>query len=138
MVKAWDGQCLGSPAPKAPTDAATVVGSGENISLQGVFFTSDGTLPVKVQVAGHGEIAGFRMLATAPAAQGRGVGAALTLACVERARGERAPGIALHTTSLMPAAQRLYHRLGFERWHDLDGSVGQKRPVQILGFRMRF
>ena len=37
---------------------ATVIGSGENISLQGVFFTSDGALPVTVQVAGHGEVTG--------------------------------------------------------------------------------
>ena len=63
-----------------------------------------------------GDLAGFRMLATAPAAQGRGVGAALTTACIERARAEGAPGITLHTTDLMQAAQRLYRRLGFERW----------------------
>ncbi|MCC6434176.1 MAG: GNAT family N-acetyltransferase [Acidimicrobiales bacterium] len=83
-----------------------------------------------------GELAGFRMLATAPAAQGRGVGAALTLACVEQARADGARGIALHTTSLMPAAQRLYARLGFARWEALDATVGTKRPVQVLGFRL--
>jgi len=85
-----------------------------------------------------GELAGFRMLATAPAAQGRGIGAALTLACVQRARDEGAPGIALHTTSLMPAAQRLYRRLGFERFEALDARYGRSRPVEVYGFRMRF
>lgn len=85
-----------------------------------------------------GQLAGFRMLATAPAAQGRGVGAALTLACVQRAKADAAPGIALHTTNLMEAAQRLYHRLGFERWTELDLSFGRRRPVQVLGLRMRF
>ncbi|MEZ5232535.1 MAG: hypothetical protein R2749_07475 [Acidimicrobiales bacterium] len=49
-----------------------------------------------------------------------------------------ASGIAPHTTSLMPAAQRLYHRLGFERWHALDGRVGRTRPVEIMGFRILF
>ncbi len=85
-----------------------------------------------------GELAGFRMLATAPAAQGRGVGAALTMACVQRARAEGAPGIALHTTNLMQAAQRLYHRLGFSRWTVLDRSFGRSRPVQVLGFALLF
>jgi ribosomal protein S18 acetylase RimI-like enzyme len=85
-----------------------------------------------------GDLAGFRMLATAPAAQGRGVGAALTTACVERARAEGAPGIVLHTTDLMQAAQRLYRRLGFERWTAIDASYGRTRPVQVVGYRMDF
>ena len=85
-----------------------------------------------------GDLAGFRMLATAPAAQGRGVGAALTLACVQRAQAAGAPGIALHTTNLMQAAQRLYQRLGFDRWTALDASFGRTRPVQVLGYRMLF
>lgn len=39
-------------------DAGTIVGSGENISAQGVFFTADGTLPVTVQVAGQADVRG--------------------------------------------------------------------------------
>lgn len=39
-------------------DGGTLVGSGENISLQGVFFTADGSLPVTVQVAGRGTARG--------------------------------------------------------------------------------
>lgn len=39
-------------------DAGSIVGSGENISLQGVFFTADGALPVTVQVAGRGDVTG--------------------------------------------------------------------------------
>jgi GNAT superfamily N-acetyltransferase len=85
-----------------------------------------------------GELAGFRMLATAPTAQGHGVGEALVRACIARAQGEGAPGVALHTTSLMPTAQRLYHRLGFERWTALDGRYGRTRPVDVLGFRLLF
>lgn len=38
--------------------SGSIVGSGENISLQGVFFTADGSLPVTVQVAGRGSVAG--------------------------------------------------------------------------------
>jgi ribosomal protein S18 acetylase RimI-like enzyme len=85
-----------------------------------------------------GELAGFRMLATDPQAQGQGVGEALVVECIRRARLDDAVGVALHTTSLMPAAQRLYHRLGFERWTALDRTVGRRRPVEVMGFRMLF
>jgi len=39
-------------------DEATLVGSGDNISLQGVFFTTDEPITVTVQVANHGEVRG--------------------------------------------------------------------------------
>ena len=39
-------------------EAGAIVGSGENMSVQGVFFTADGSLPVTVQVAGRGDVSG--------------------------------------------------------------------------------
>jgi hypothetical protein len=39
-------------------DANTLVGSGDNISLQGVFFTTDEPITVSVQVAEHGVVRG--------------------------------------------------------------------------------
>lgn len=83
-------------------------------------------------------LAGFRMLATKVSAQGRGVGAALTMACVERARAAGAPGIALHTTNLMEAAQRLYVRLGFDRFTEIDISFPRRPQLSVMGFRMDF
>ncbi len=59
--------------------------------------------------------AGFRMLAVAPNAQGRGVGAALVAACVARARVAGKARLFLHTTAPMTVAQRIYHRAGFRR-----------------------
>jgi ribosomal protein S18 acetylase RimI-like enzyme len=59
----------------------------------------------------------FRLLAVDVAAQGRGVGEALARACIERAAGRR---ICIHTTEWMPAARRLYERLGFARRADRD------------------
>ena len=84
------------------------------------------------------DLAGFRMLATALAGQGHGVGEALTVACIDRARAAGAPGISLHTTDLMQAAQRLYRRLGFERWTDIDLTIGRTKPMTVLGFRLLF
>lgn len=61
-----------------------------------------------------------RLLAVAPSARGRGVGAALMNECIHRARSAAATTLTLHTTDLMQAAMRLYERLGFERAHELD------------------
>lgn len=66
------------------------------------------------------DAAGIRMLAVAPEAQGRGVGEALTRACVERARAAGKAQIVLHSTDWMTAAHRIYRRLGFERVPSLD------------------
>jgi ribosomal protein S18 acetylase RimI-like enzyme len=64
--------------------------------------------------------AGIRMLAVDPAAQGLGVGRALTVACLERAREEGASGMALYTRPANVPAQRLYESLGFVRDPDRD------------------
>lgn len=69
--------------------------------------------------AGAGE-AGMRMLAVDPAAQGRGAGALLVSACIDRAQGARKSRLLLHTTQPMTVAHRLYERFGFRRRPDLD------------------
>ncbi len=59
--------------------------------------------------------AGFRMLAVAPWAQGRGIGRALAEAVIERARAEGRAGVAIYTRPSMRAAHHLYEALGFAR-----------------------
>jgi ribosomal protein S18 acetylase RimI-like enzyme len=61
----------------------------------------------------------IRLLAVDTAVQGRGIGEALVVACIDRAR-EQGLTIILHTTNHMPAAQRLYERMGFTRRPDRD------------------
>ena len=56
-----------------------------------------------------------RALGVDPATRGQGVGRALTIACIERARADGAAGIALNTLSFMPAATALYEGLGFHQ-----------------------
>jgi ribosomal protein S18 acetylase RimI-like enzyme len=68
----------------------------------------------------EGAEAEIRMLATAKAARGRGVGEALVRDCVRRAAGEGRPALVLSTKPVMVAAQRLYARLGFERMPERD------------------
>jgi GNAT superfamily N-acetyltransferase len=64
--------------------------------------------------------AGFRMLAVAPAARGRGAGRALVEACIERARRDGKSRLSLLTTANMESAHRLYERLGFHRSPESD------------------
>ena len=65
----------------------------------------------------------FRALAVLPAYRGRGVGRALTEACIARARSEGAAALALHTTEGMPVARAMYERMGFVRHSERQGST---------------
>jgi ribosomal protein S18 acetylase RimI-like enzyme len=70
--------------------------------------------------------ASFRMLAVDPSVAGRGIGRALAVACVARARAAGRTTIALYTLPSMTVAHRLYETLGFRRdpardWEYLPG-----------------
>ena len=62
----------------------------------------------------------IRLLAVAPSQRGQGIGAALVQECVERTRAAGATALTLHTTDLMQTAMRLYERMGFVRFPELD------------------
>ncbi|MGH9107720.1 MAG: GNAT family N-acetyltransferase [Acidimicrobiales bacterium] len=64
--------------------------------------------------------AGVRMLAVRPAAQGRGVGAALLAACVERAHQLGKSALFLHSTPWMLSAHHIYEKAGFARVPERD------------------
>ena len=78
--------------------------------------------------------AGIRMLAVAPAAQGRGAGRALTVACIERAHAMGATGIALHSAPWMTRAHHVYGSLGFVRAPERDVTYPD---LVILSFVLR-
>ncbi|WP_043932065.1 GNAT family N-acetyltransferase [Bacillus sp. EB01] len=65
----------------------------------------------------HPEI---RVLAVEKAFRGKGVGKALVLECIERARAKGHGAIGLHTGSFMGDAMKLYEGLGFERQPEFD------------------
>jgi ribosomal protein S18 acetylase RimI-like enzyme len=73
----------------------------------------------------------LRMLVVDPAARGGGIGRALTLACLERARRDGAELIALHTSPIMQVALAMYLRLGFERLHDTPPIHGVPYAVYV-------
>ena len=77
----------------------------------------------------------FRMLAVGASGRGRGIGEALTARCIDAARALGSNAVFIHSGTWMPAAHRLYGRLGFERvperdWHFHDP------PFTLLGFRL--
>jgi GNAT superfamily N-acetyltransferase len=81
------------------------------------------------------DAAGIRMLAVDPSAQGRGVGEALTRACLDRAVTAGRAQIVLHSTDWMATAHRLYLRLGFRRDDSLD-VYAEAGDFWLLGFRL--
>ena len=78
--------------------------------------------------------AGVRMLAVAPAAQGRGIGRALLDACIARARQLGRNGVFLHSTPWMQAAHHLYETAGFVRLPERDWFPVPEVP--LLAFRL--
>jgi len=76
---------------------------------------------------------GIRLLGVAPAARGRGVGRALTAACIERARERGHARVVLHTTAAMQVAWGMYERLGFARAPELDFMQGE---LPVSGFSL--
>ncbi|MFD8084608.1 GNAT family N-acetyltransferase [Kitasatospora sp. NPDC059722] len=82
-----------------------------------VTFAVGGTEWADIAVPGEGEI---RMLATAAAARGRGVGEALVRAALARTRELGLAGMAFSTQPRMTAAHRIYERVGFRRAPERD------------------
>lgn len=64
--------------------------------------------------------ASIRMLAVDPSAQGRGVGTALVVACLDRARADGRRAVFLHSLPVMAGAQRIYDAFGFRRVPERD------------------
>lgn len=88
------------------------VEAATNELLGGVTFVPG---PGPFHEGDFGEAASIRMLAVAPMARRRGVGRALVEACIDRARADDRPAIALYTRPFMTAAHRMYESLGFAR-----------------------
>ncbi len=105
-------------ARRAAASCVLVAATPAGEVLGGVTYVSGPEDPYSEEL-GEGE-AGIRMLAVAPAAQRRGLGRALTLACLDRARAAGRRRMILHTGAWMPNAVRLYESLGFVRVPELD------------------
>jgi ribosomal protein S18 acetylase RimI-like enzyme len=130
-VAAYHADGLGGPhyddhlrdVARRAAGADVLVAEADGALLGTVTLVLDGGPMHEVATADEGE---FRMLAVAPAARGRGAGAALVLACLEAARARGLKGMVCSSQDRMHAAHALYERLDFTRapqrdWSPLPG-----------------
>ena len=114
-------------------DAATLLVARAGGKVVGtVTFVPDSSSPMAEEL--REDEAGMRILAVDIAAQGKGYGKALTLACVDLARASGKKALFLHTTELMRTAQSMYASLGFQRVPERDWQVTP--AILLLAFRM--
>lgn len=73
----------------------------------------------------------IRMLVVDPGHRRLGVARALTHECLARARRDRAPAIALHTSPIMTVALSIYARMGFEFLRDAPPIFGVPCAVYV-------
>ena len=117
------GRAAGAELWVAAADDGKVLGT--------VTFAPPGTAFHEIAKAEEGDV---RMLAVDPSAQGRGIGEALMVRCIERARALELVGLALSTQPSMRAAHRVYERLGFVRAPERDW---QPMPgIDLLVYRL--
>jgi GNAT superfamily N-acetyltransferase len=73
----------------------------------------------------------IRSLVVDPKSRGVGIGRALTQECIKRARRDRSPVIALHTSAILKVALAMYLRMGFEWHHDAPAVYGVAYAVSL-------
>lgn len=117
-------------ATRAETSCVLVAPGSAGELIGGVTYVAGPEDPYSEELS-EGD-AGMRMLAVDPAWHGRGIGRALTQACVDRARSEGRRRFVLHTGDGMPAAKHLYESLGFRREVEIDFSPAP--GISLLGY----
>jgi ribosomal protein S18 acetylase RimI-like enzyme len=73
----------------------------------------------------------IRSLVVDPNSRGVGIGRALTQECINRAKRDKSPVIALHTSAIMTVALPMYLRMGFEWHHDAPAVYGVPYAVYL-------
>jgi GNAT superfamily N-acetyltransferase len=124
-------ETLANPAPAEQIVAersGTIVGAVLLYPAGGVIGTDPQGTPIRLTWP---EV---RLLAVPPDYRGQGVGAALMDECIRRARAARATALTLHTSDMMQAAMRMYGRLGFARYPEIDFHPAPE--VTIKGYRL--
>ncbi|MCO7224184.1 N-acetyltransferase [Pleionea sp. CnH1-48] len=72
-----------------------------------------------------------RMLVVDPAYRGRGFGRTLMQVCIEQAKRDKVPAIALHTSHIMEVALSMYLRMGFQHYGPAPTNRGVEYAVYL-------
>lgn len=78
--------------------------------------------------------AAFRLLAVNPKTRGSGLGTKLIELCFSQARKEGFNELMIHSTKYMMTAWKIYERMGFERFPDIDF---ERAGVYVYGFKYK-
>lgn len=119
---------------KRPHTELIVAVSAEGI-IEGavVYFSDMSSYGSGGSATAEKNASGFRLLAVAPEARGRGIGRLLTTACIEKARKDKNEQLIIHSTDFMKVAWKMYEKMGFMRSEDLDFMQGE---LPVSGFRL--
>ncbi|MEZ5345984.1 MAG: GNAT family N-acetyltransferase [Pyrinomonadaceae bacterium] len=79
--------------------------------------------------------AGFRLLVVDETARRKGLGKALTMECIRKAKDSGRVQMIIHTTMAMRTAWKMYENIGFKRSEDLDFT---QIELPVYGFRLVF
>ena len=77
--------------------------------------------------------AGFRLLAVVSKFAGQGIGKALSMYCIAKAKEAGIDRMIIHTTKAMPVAWKMYEKIGFTRDERMDFKQGS---LQVYGFSL--
>lgn len=121
---------IADAAARASTATLLVAIDADESIIGSVTFCRAGNPYAELAVAGEAE---FRMLGVASTARRRGVGEALTQACIDLARRHGDHAIVLSSQPTMPGEHRIYERLGFVRVPERDHEP--EPGIMLLVFR---
>ena len=79
------------------------------------------------------QAAAFRLLAVNPRIRGKGIGKKLIQCCIEQAKKDGHTVMVIHSTKSMIVAWKMYERMGFERFTEIDFKQGN---LAVFGFRL--
>jgi len=125
---------VGDLTAKPGTEILVAVTSDAAIAGAVVYFSDMQYYGSKGTATQEKNAAGFRLLAVDDKYRGKGIGKALTLICLEKARNQKQKQLIIHTTNAMKPAWHMYETIGFKRSEDLDFTHDD---LDVFGFRFK-
>ncbi|MEO0572953.1 MAG: GNAT family N-acetyltransferase [Bacteroidota bacterium] len=119
-------------AQQKDTEILVTVNKREGILGGVVFYGQAKYYGSGVIETNYKKTSGIRLLAVKPEVRKRGIAKALTLDCIQRTMALGHTQLMLHTTTSMKVAWKMYEKLGFTRWEDIDFELN---GMMIYGFK---
>jgi len=124
---------IGELTKKAHTELIVAVDENGKIAGAVVYFSDMNQYGSGGTATSIKNSSGFRLLAVDPSERGKGIGKLLCEACITRARNKNQKQIIIHSTESMKIAWKMYVKLGFKRFKEID-FMQEKLPV--FGFKL--